>query len=78
MAMPDDVIEDAVMEFRSEGRIVIVHFRTLAGAYRLAVDRDDFVQQLGLLAASYKSRRPVQLVLQGLQIERVSEIRPGP
>lgn len=78
MAMPDQIVEDTVMEFRSEGNVVVVFFQTQAGAFRLAVDRDDFVQQLGLLAASYKTRRPVRLALQGLRIERVSEIRRAP
>jgi hypothetical protein len=78
MPMPPVLVDDIVMEFSSEGRVVLVGFQGLAGVYRLAVDRDDFTQQLGLLAGSYKSRHPVRLTLQGLIIERVSELPPAP
>jgi hypothetical protein len=76
MTMPADQLDDTVMGFQSEGRFVLVTFSKLAGVYRLAVDRDDFVQQLGLLAGSYKSRKPVSLVLKTGTVERVSELRP--
>jgi hypothetical protein len=76
VSIPTEQTEDTVREFRSQGAFVIVFFRQLAGEYRLAVNRDDFVQQLALLAGSYKSQQPVSLTLRYLDIERVSELRP--
>ena len=72
MTMPGEEFQEAVTEFRTAGRTVLVFFTLHAGAYRLAVDRDDFNTQLAAVAASYKLREPVSVLVHGLLIERIT------
>lgn len=63
-----DTLNDTVMQFQTEGRFVILNFTNLAGTYRLSVEREDFVQQMGVLAWSFKTRKPARLVLDGMDL----------
>jgi hypothetical protein len=71
MGIVTDQFEEPVRAFNTEGRVVLVFFARLAGAYRLSADRDDFEQQLANVASSFKRRKPVKVQVCATDIERV-------
>ncbi|AMS33442.1 MAG: hypothetical protein ACK499_11890 [Betaproteobacteria bacterium] len=64
---------DQVSNFGTRSGYVMVLFAKQAAGYELSMERDDFAEQIGNLAAAWKSGKPVNVVLErGVQIRSIS------
>jgi hypothetical protein len=64
---------DRVTGFGTDSGYVSVLFSLQAAGYEISMERDDFAEQIGNLAAAWKSGKPVKVVLErGVQIQSIS------
>jgi hypothetical protein len=70
-----DVFDDEqVYSFFSEKVGLAVTFSDHASIYYLLKEREDFVEQARNLAAAWRARKPVKIILKGLEIISVGEL----
>lgn len=67
----NESFNEGIMSFSSEPHHVNVAFSMHAGIYRLLVSREDFVEQMGNIANSFKSGQPLKVVVRGQEIVSV-------
>jgi len=64
---------DQVTDFGTESGYVSVLFAHQAAGYRIAINRDDFADQVRNLAAAWKSGKSVKVVVErGVQIQSIT------
>ena len=64
---------DRVTGFGTDSGYVSVLLSLQAAGYEISMERDDFAEQIGNLAAAWKSGKPVKVVLErGVQIQSIS------
>ena len=63
---------DRVTDFGTDSGYVSVLFSHQAAGYKISMERDDFAEQIGNLAAAWKSGKPVKVVVGGVEIHSIS------
>ena len=63
---------DRVTGFGTDSGYVSVLFSLQAAGYKISMERDDFAEQIGNLAAAWKSGKPVKVVVGGVEIHSIS------